>query len=401
MIKQNFIDKLLDGVKVEWKPLGEVAKIQRGASPRPIANYITDNENGVPWIKIGDTIPNSKYVENTNQRITIEGAKKSRILKKGALIMSNSMSFGRPYILKIDGAIHDGWASISDFEDKLKSDYLYYYLTSNDVQNYWISKINSSSVSNLNADIIRVLPISIPPLHVQEEIVRILDTFTELIAELIAELTARKKQYNYYRDKLLTFEDGQVEWKTLGEVTEFSNGKGHEKDIIEDGKYIVVNSKFISTDGQVAKYSNKQICPLIIDDILIVMSDLPNGKALSKTFIVDKNDKYTLNQRIGKISVKNKQVLLPKFLQYFLNRTPQLLKYNNGVDQTNLRKDQILGIQVPIPPLSEQERIVSILDKFDALTSSITEGLPREIELRQKQYEYYRNMLLSFPREEK
>ena len=94
-------------------------------------------------------------------------------------------------------------------------------------------------------------------------------------------------------------------------------------------------------------------------------------------------------------------MLLPKFLQYFLNRTPQLLKYNNGVDQTNLRKDQILGIQVPIPPLSEQERIVSILDKFDALTSSITEGLPREIELRQKQYEYYRNMLLSFPREEK
>ena len=128
------------------------------------------------------------------------------------------------------------------------------------------------------------------------------------------------------------------------------------------------------------------------------MSDLPNGKALAKTFIVDADDKYTLNQRIGGISVKNKNELHPKFLHYFLNRNPQLTKYDNGVDQTNLRKDQILGIKIPILSITEQKRIVSILDTFDALSSSITEGLPREIELRQKQYEYYRDLLLSFPK---
>lgn len=409
MSNLSYLEKLLDGVDVEWKSFGEIAKIQRGASPRPIAKFITDDEDGVPWIKIGDTESGSKYVEQTAQKITKEGATKSRVLKKGDFIISNSMSFGRPYILNITGAIHDGWASISEFGDKLNSDFLYHYLSSQSVQNYWISKINSGSVSNLNADIIKTLPVPIPcpnnpekSLAIQDEIARILDAFTAMTAELTADLTAelnmRKIQYNYYRDQLLSFEDDDVEWKTLEEVAHFANGKGHEKDISENGKFIVVNSKFISTDGLVAKYSDSQICPLFKDDILLVMSDLPNGKALSKTFIVDEDERYTLNQRIGGITVKDKSEILPKFLHYYLDRTPQLLKHDNGVDQTNLRKGQILEVKVPILPLQKQEHIVSILDKFDKLTKSLSEGLPREIELRQKQYEYYRDLLLSFPK---
>lgn len=261
----------------------------------------------------------------------------------------------------------------------------------------------------MNADIIKTLPVPIPcpnnpekSLAIQDEIARILDAFTAMTAELTADLTAelnmRKIQYNYYRDQLLSFEDDDVEWKTLEEVAHFANGKGHEKDISENGKFIVVNSKFISTDGLVAKYSDSQICPLFKDDILLVMSDLPNGKALSKTFIVDEDERYTLNQRIGGITVKDKSEILPKFLHYYLDRTPQLLKHDNGVDQTNLRKGQILEVKVPILPLQKQEHIVSILDKFDKLTKSLSEGLPREIELRQKQYEYYRDLLLSFPK---
>jgi type I restriction enzyme S subunit len=201
--------------EVEWKTLGEVTKIQRGASPRPIVRFITDDENAVPWIKIGDTFPNSKYVTQTKQKITIEGAKKSRILKKGDFIMSNSMSFGRPYILNIDGAIHDGWASISDFGDKLNSDYLFHYLSSNSVQAYWISKINSGSVSNLNADIIKSLPIPIHPLAEQERIVAILDKFDALTNSnsegLPREIELRQKQYEYYRDLLLNFPKEKVE----------------------------------------------------------------------------------------------------------------------------------------------------------------------------------------------
>ena len=188
----------------------------------------------------------------------------------------------------------------------------------------------------------------------------------------------------------------ETKWMKLGEIADFRNGKGHEKAIAEDGKFIVVNSKFISTNGQVVKFTNQQISPLYIEDILIVMSDLPNGKALAKCFLVDENNRYTLNQRIGALRVKNKNIIDTKFLYYFLNRNRQLLKYDNGVDQTNLKKNEILSVNIPIIPLKEQKRIVAILDRFDALCNDLTTGLPAEIEARQKQYEYYRDKLLSF-----
>lgn len=236
--------------------------------------------------------------------------------------------------------------------------------------------------------------IPLPPVPVQREIVRILDNFTELSAELSAELTARKKQYEYYRDELLTFNEN-IKADKLSNLVDFRNGKGHEKDISETGKYIVVNSKFISTKGKVCKYSDNQIVPLYKDEILMVMSDLPNGRALAKCYIVEEDNKYTLNQRIGAFTISTKEII-PKFLYYVLNRNRQLLRYDNGVDQTNLRKDDILKIAIPIPSLEQQERIVSILDRFDALCNDISIGLPAEIEARKKQYEYYRDKLLTF-----
>ena len=200
--------------EVEWETLGVVSKIQRGASPRPIAKYVTDDKSGVPWIKIGDTRLGSKFVDNTAQRITFEGAEKSRVLKKGSFIMSNSMSYGRPYILGIEGAIHDGWASISDFEAKLNPDFLYHYLSSGNVKKYWESKINSSSVSNLNSDIIKALPVPIPPIDEQERIASILDKFdtltTSLTEGLPREIELRQQQYEYYRDLLLSFPKPEV-----------------------------------------------------------------------------------------------------------------------------------------------------------------------------------------------
>ena len=200
--------------ELKMTTLGEIAQVNRGASPRPIKKYITEDIKGIPWIKIGDVGVNSKYVTKTAQKITLEGAKKSRILKKGDFIMSNSMSYGRPYILGIDGAIHDGWASISGFYNTLDSDFLYYYLTSSKVQNYWKGKINSSSVDNLNSEIICSLPIPVIDKELQQVVAKVLDKFQSLLDDteglLPEEIEKRQKQYEYYREKLLTFDENMI-----------------------------------------------------------------------------------------------------------------------------------------------------------------------------------------------
>ena len=194
-----------------------------------------------------------------------------------------------------------------------------------------------------------------------------------------------------------------VEWLALSDITSFTNGKGHEKVISDNGKFIVVNSKFVSTEGKIAKYSNEQICPLYLDDILIVMSDLPNGRALAKTYLVEADNKYTLNQRIGRITIKNTNQIVPRYLNYLLNRTPQLLMYNNGIDQTNLKKAEIQGILIPIPcpdnpekSLKIQEEIVRFLDSLSEETNQLTAALQKELQLHQKRYDFYREELFKF-----
>ena len=195
---------------VEWRPLGELSSIVRGASPRPIKSFITDSPDGVSWIKIGDVAQGEKYITRSAEKITKEGAKKSRYVKPGDFILSNSMSFGRPYILKITGCIHDGWLAISDFEEYLSADYLYHILTSDYIQKEMRKRASfGGAVQNLNADIVRAIEIPVLPKDQQAKVVSILDRFSEICANineiLPAEIEARQKQYNYYRDKLLAF----------------------------------------------------------------------------------------------------------------------------------------------------------------------------------------------------
>jgi type I restriction enzyme S subunit len=243
------------------------------------------------------------------------------------------------------------------------------------------------------------LEIPLPPLEIQNEIVSFLDNFNSLSNLLNKELEKRKVQLEYYTEKLLDF-DNNVQVKSLREIADFRNGKGHEKNIVDDGKFIVVNSKFISSEGAVCKFSNEQICPLFVDDILMVMSDLPNGKALAKCFLVEKNDTYTLNQRIGAFHVKDKTSISTKFLFYSLNRNPQLLAYDNGSDQTNLRKDDILNISIKLPCIETQKQIVSILEYFNKLCN-LESGIPAEIQKRNLQYEYYLYKLFDFKKSNK
>lgn len=171
-----------------------------------------------------------------------------------------------------------------------------------------------------------------------------------------------KKVNNAYRITEFGYIPIGWEVKKLKEISDFNNGKGHEKFIDDQGKYIVINSKFISTDGKVIKRSTQNLSPLNVHDIAMVMSDLPNGKALAKCFLVDKNDTYTLNQRI--CSIKGRD-MNHTYLYYSLNRNSYFLKFDDGVGQTNLRKDEVLECPILVPPIQEQQKIANILSSFD------------------------------------
>lgn len=178
----------------DWKVsiLDDVVKIKRGASPRPIESYLTFSTAGVNWIKIGDAPVDGKYIESTAEKITASGANRSVRVCRGDFVLSNSMSFGRPYLLNIEGCIHDGWLRLYDFQDNIDSDFLYYLLSSPVVKRQYISFAAGSGVQNLNKEVVKKVKVLCPPLPEQQVIASTLSNFDEHIDNL-AELIEKKK----------------------------------------------------------------------------------------------------------------------------------------------------------------------------------------------------------------
>lgn len=173
------INKLINEILLEGTPqnFAGLVTIQRGGSPRPIDDYITDDADGIHWIKIGDVSADSLYITKTKERIKPYGAKKSRKVKPGDLILSNSMSFGRPYIMKIDGCIHDGWLLIRDEQELFDKKFLCYYLASDNVISQYRRFAAGSCVSNLNSDLVGNLQIVLPSLKQQKKCAAIFEQF--------------------------------------------------------------------------------------------------------------------------------------------------------------------------------------------------------------------------------
>lgn len=168
--------------------LNELYVIERGGSPRPIQDYITDDPNGINWIKIGDVAPGAKYITKTQEKIRPEGAKKSRFVKPGDFILSNSMSFGRPYIVQIEGCIHDGWLLLRKKDSRILDDYLYNILGSSSVYAQFARAATGGVVNNLNSSLVREVSIPLPPLVVQEEVVAEIEGYQKRIEELKQEI---------------------------------------------------------------------------------------------------------------------------------------------------------------------------------------------------------------------
>lgn len=390
MIKPNFMEKQLDGVKVEWKTLGEVAEIGTGSSNRQ-----DEDENGTyPFYVRSKNILKSNTFEYDETAIVVPG--------EGGIGDIFHFVQGKY-------ALHQRAYRIHLLSNKVNAKYLYYVMSESFKQYILTRSVGATSIS-IRKPMLEAFPFPILPLKVQEEIVRILDTFTELTAELIAELTteltARKKQYNYYRDQLLTFDEGEVEWKTLREVAlEFGRGKSKHRPR-KDSKLYGGNIPFIQT-GDVRN------APHIIREFTQTYSEFgleqsklwPKGTLcitiaanIAETAILGFDSCFP-DSIIG--FVANPKKTSSSYVEYLLTSYKSKLRSKStGSAQENINLSTFERLLLPFPTLAEQERIVSILDKFDALTNSITEDLLREIELRQEQYEYYRNMLLSFPKEE-
>jgi type I restriction enzyme S subunit len=207
-IKQGAMQQLLTGktrlkgFTEPWctKILGEYSKIYRGGSPRPIEAYLTDSADGVNWIKIGDVKAGSKYINKTNERIKPSGVPMSRKVYVGDFILSNSMSFGRPYILNIDGCIHDGWLVIQDYQETFDKDFLYYALGSDDVFKQYISMAAGSSVKNLNKDKVANVVLSVP--NTKSEQQAIASVLSSMDTEIVA-LEAKRKKYEAVKQGMM------------------------------------------------------------------------------------------------------------------------------------------------------------------------------------------------------
>ncbi|QSO22955.1 restriction endonuclease subunit S [Aeromonas caviae] len=227
-------------------------------------------------------------------------------------------------------------------------------------------------------------------LEIQSEIVRILDSFTELTAELTAELNNRIVQYNYYRDQLLSFEAGEVELKMLGSLAENLDSM---RKPITGGLREPGDTPYYGASG-IVDYVNGYIFD---EDLLLVSEDGANLLARNTPIAFSISGKSWVNNHAHVL--KFDTYTERRYVEYYLNSI-DLRPYISGAAQPKLTKKSLESILIPSPSLNEMMRIVDILDKFDALTNSNTEGLPREIAQRQKQYEYYRNLLLNFPRKE-
>ena len=371
---------------VEYKKLGEIATVLRGASPRPIKKYITNDSDGVNWIKIGDVPIGSKYITQSEEKITKEGAEKSRYVRKGDFILSNSMSFGRPYILAIDGCIHDGWLSISNFKDVFLSDYLYYLLSSSAIQQEMKKRASfGGAVQNLNADIVKALVLPVPPIEVQNEIVRILDDYTENVVELqnqlALEITARQRQYTFYRNKLLTY-DSKTRIMPLKDIAEIERGtRVVRSQLTEAGLYPVFQNA-LTPMGYYDKANRLE------NNTFLICAGAAGQIGYSDVDFWAADDCYTF---------KCCEKLENRYLFHVLKNSQHRIDAQvRRASIPRISREAVGNIRIPIPPLDVQNRIVNVLDNFEKICSDLNIGLPAEIEARQKQYEYYRDKLLTF-----
>lgn len=394
------IDELIERLcpdGVEHKALGEVGTFTRGSGIQK-KDFV---DEGIGCIHYGQIYTSyGLFADKTPSFISPDFARGKRMAKQGDLVIATT-SENEEDVCKAVAWLGDEEIAVSNdayiFSHSLNPKYMAYFFQSNLFQTQKRSCITGTKVLRVSGDSMAKFKVPVPPMEIQEEIVRILDSFSELEAKLEAELEARKTQYTFYRSRLLSFSKGEsrISWRRLGEIGKLcmckrifksQTSKSGDVPFYKIGTFGGNPDAFISRELY-QEYRMKYSYPKK-GDLLISCSG-----TIGKTVVFDGSDSYYQDSNIVWIDNDESLVTNP-----FLRHIYSVIKWpiSKGGTIGRLYGKDIERIPIPIPPLEEQCRIVSILDKFDALVNNLSSGIPAEIEARRKQYEYYRDKLLTF-----
>ena len=375
----KYIEKLLNGAEVKWMPLGEVAEIGTGSSNRQ------------------DEVENGEFPFYVRSKNILRSA--TYQFDETAIVIPGEGGIGDIYhFVKGKYALHQRAYRVHLHNNKLLDKYVFHYMGAC-FKEYIISKSVGATATSIRKPMLEKFLIPIPPLAVQEEIVRILDKFTTLETELETELDCRKRQYEYYRDELLSkvgFE--RVTLRNVLRPTQNIKWKDNKRVY----RYIDLTSvcretnNILQTIEITASNAPSRAQKIVYTDDVIFATTRPTQMRIA---IVPE----IFNEQVASTGYcvlrADRELVLPKWLYYNLSTTRFkgfLEEKQSGSAYPAISDNELKGYQIPVPHLEEQARIIAVLDKFETLTHSISEGLPKEIALRRKQYEYYRNQLLSF-----
>lgn len=421
---QELINKLCPN-GVEFKPLGEVFEMRNGYTPSK--NNPEFWEGGtIPWFRMDDIRENGRILSDSIQHITPSAIKGKGLFEANSFILATTATIGEHAMIIADSLANQRFTNLSvrkSLSNLLVTKFIYYYMFI--VDDFCKRNTNVSGFASVDMDKLKKMPFPVPPIEVQEEIVRILDSFSDYAAELQAELQARKQQYEYYRNLLLTFnpsaygcgtddeqKDGvttwaghnyKIEWKKMGEIGTFIRGKRFVRtDIMEQGVPCIHYGDMYTYYGL---YTNN------------TPTFLKEEKAQKMRF-AQKNDivivaagenKDDLGNAVAWLGEKPAAVhdacfifrsnLYPNYISHICrshNYHKQIKMFANEAKICSVSGQDLQKVLIPVPEYELQIKIASILDRFETLVNDLTNGLPAEIAAVKDQYEYYRNKLLTF-----
>jgi type I restriction-modification system, S subunit len=379
----------------EKMTLGELITIERGSSPRPIKSFLTTDDDGVNWVKIGDTSLESKYVTKTAEKITKEGAKKSKAVFAGDLILSNSMSLGRPYIMAIDGYIHDGWFVLR-VPETASTDFLYYLLSSSDIQAQFTNLAVGGVVQNIRSELVKQAKFNLPPLPEQQYLSQKLTALLDEVAQTKQRLEAIPALLKQFRQSVLadavsgrlTKEWREVQkfpitWqsKRIADLGQIFSGKTPSKSNASywnNGSIYWISAKDMKSDEIVSsgdlitenavKETKLKICPK--ETILMVI----RSGIISHSFpVAITNVEVTINQDL-KALLPSTNLVIPKFVFYLLKGNERKILdccSKSGTTVASIEMPAFEKFEFRIPSIEEQTQIVQKVETYFALADEI------------------------------